>query len=201
MQMMRYDEQTVIVCPEAYLLLKSELTPYGIKVIKGDNNPSPIYPDNILYNAVMVNQHLIHLLKKTDSRIIQQINKDGWHTMPVKQGYSKCSILPIGDQAMITADKHISIKASSKGIDCLLIRPGFIGLNGYEYGFIGGAAGCMDEQVFLTGHLDNHPDKAEIIKFIKKHGKEIIYLTQKPAYDYGTIILLKRRNHEESIFS
>ena len=78
--------------------------------------------------------------------------------------------------------------------DVLLISPGHIELKNEKYGFIGGATGHLDKKtMILSGHLDNHPDKSNIEKFIKDKGIEILYISKEPIRDLGTIICLKSK--------
>ena len=56
----------------------------------------------------------------------------------VKQGYAKCSTVLVNEQACITADTSIAAAVKQCGLDVLQIRPGFVELPGYPYGFLGG---------------------------------------------------------------
>ena len=76
-------------------------------------------------------------------------------------------------------------------MDVLGIRPGFIELEGFDTGFIGGAAFRISERALaFTGQLDSHPDKAKIEAYLRSRGIEPVYLTERPAFDIGSAVLL-----------
>lgn len=104
----------------------------------------------------------------------------------VTQGYTKCSVCVVTDEAIITADRIIAERAQSAGLDVLRIEPGHIFLEGFKTGFIGGASYKSDERtVAFTGLLDSHPDKNRILRFLKKHDMTPVYLTGEPLFDMG----------------
>ena len=55
----------------------------------------------------------------------------------LKQGYTKCSILPIREKAIITSDKNIAKELLNYDFDVLLLPSGDIILPSLNYGFIG----------------------------------------------------------------
>ena len=73
----------------------------------------------------------------------------------------------------------------------LEIAPGHIELEGFEYGFIGGAVFKLSKrELAFTGRLDAHPDYNNIIAFLDARGIAPIYLTDAPAFDVGSILPL-----------
>ena len=71
----------------------------------------------------------------------------------------------------------------------LKIRPGYIDLPGFDYGFIGGASfKISDTKLAFTGRLDSHPDAELITEFASLHNVDIVYITDKPAFDIGGVI-------------
>jgi hypothetical protein len=106
-----------------------------------------------------------------------------------KQGYAKCSAVSVGESAIITADKNIVRAAKAAGADALLISaaPEAIRLDGYDYGFIGGASGVLGDTVYFTGDISSHPDAERIAEFCKAHEKKIISLSNEPLNDVGGI--------------
>ena len=106
-----------------------------------------------------------------------------------RQGYSRCSVCVVNDNAIITADEGICRSAEARGVDVLKIRPGYIDLPGFDYGFIGGASfKISDTKLAFTGRLDRHPDAERIIEFVSLHNVDIVYITDKPAFDIGGVI-------------
>ena len=106
-----------------------------------------------------------------------------------RQGYSRCSVCVVNDNAIITADEGICRSAKAHGIDVLKIRPGYIDLPGFDHGFIGGASfKISDTKLAFTGRLDSHPDAEQMIGFASLHNVDIVYITDKPAFDIGGAI-------------
>ena len=107
----------------------------------------------------------------------------------VSQGYTKCAACIVNEQSIITSDASVSRAAKNAGMDVLEITPGNIALDGFDYGFIGGASFKINNNVIaFTGTLDAHPDKEQILCFVAKHGLEPVFLTQEPIFDIGGAI-------------
>ncbi len=181
----------VIINPQIYSQMAPKLVKEGVQLITGRTVLEATYPLNIAYNALKIEDYLLHKIDHTDPVIVQYLSHSDQSLVNVKQGYTKCASTKIDEHAIITADDGIYQTVKKLGFEALLIRPGYIDLLGYPYGFIGGASGFCDNKVFFTGHLNKHPDKAFIYDFIKSLGYQIVLLSDKPAYDYGTLIFLE----------
>lgn len=109
----------------------------------------------------------------------------------VAQGYSRCAVVAADDHSIISADPGICRAARTAGMDVLQIAPGFVQLDGFPYGFLGGAViRLTDNTVAFTGKLDDHPDKNRIVDFLHDHGQTVRFLTDKPVFDVGGGIFL-----------
>ncbi len=75
-------------------------------------------------------------------------------------------------------------------IDLLLIEKGHVALEGFEYGFLGGASGCVEDTVYFNGDLSVHPDFERIRDFIRAHGYSLKYFEGETLADIGSIIYL-----------
>ena len=106
----------------------------------------------------------------------------------VRQGYTRCAALIADDHSIITADASVSSASKKAGMDVLDITPGHIILDGYDTGFIGGASFIINDTVYFTGTLDEHPDRERIIGFLAKRGKRAVFLTEGPVFDIGGAI-------------
>ena len=189
MQPISYD--TLLIAPNVYEYYREILSPLGIKVIKGQTKLKKKYPYDIAYNVARLKDIAIHNLKYTDEVLKFYLKKQNIETLNIKQGYSKCSLAIIDDTSGITADKYMYKSLANKGYEILLIKPGYVELKGYDYGFIGGTCGNFSKKVILfSGVLNNHPDSEKIVCFIKSRNKEIKILSKKPIIDIGTIITL-----------
>lgn len=185
------DEKTLIVAPNLFEEYYKKLSPFGINIIRGEIYLSNKYPKDISYNLGRINNMAIHNFKWTDLRLKRELEKRKIELIQVPQGYTKCSLAIIDNNAGITADKIIYEKLKSLGCDMILIEPGHIELPGFNYGFIGGCMGKVSEdEIIISGSLKAHPDYEKIIKFIKKYNKEIIYLAEDKLIDLGTIIVM-----------
>lgn len=158
--------------------------------IRGQSIVQPAYPYDCAYNCVCTGIVAFHNTKATDTAIQEILHRCSVPLIHVKQGYSKCSTCIVNTHAIITPDKTIHRAAPKNNITSLLIQPGTIILPGYPYGFLGGASGLCHDTVYITGTLSKHPDTAKIEDFIRNHGKNIIYLSNLPAIDIGSIFFL-----------
>ena len=70
------------------------------------------YPHDILLNAAPIGDHLFCLPEYTANEI-----KEGYRVVPIRQGYAKCSTVPVGERALITADPSIARAAQVNGIE------------------------------------------------------------------------------------
>lgn len=152
---------------------------------------SDTYPHDVRLNCVLMGNTLIANAHTVSADIITAAEQKGLQLLHVNQGYTKCSVAPIGENALITADASIERAARQLEIDVLKITEGHVGLNGYNTGFIGGASGAYSNKLLFCGQLSSHPDAAKISEFCLRHGKAPVSLTNAPLYDYGTIIILE----------
>lgn len=158
----------------------------GIKLICGETELSCNYPGDIAYNVKVVGETVFHKYDYTDP-VLRTVLCDK-NFIDVSQGYSGCSICKVSDNAIITADKLIHKRAEENGLDSLLISCGHIELEGFDYGFIGGASFYADSRIYFFGDVSKHPDFFKIDKFCKNHGTEIVILCNEQLTDYGGAI-------------
>ena len=148
------------------------------------------YPLDIAYNVACTGNTAIHKMKNTAPEIIKYFTENNIDLINTKQGYSKCSTLIAGSKSIITSDNSIHKSAEANGLDSLLIMPGFFDLPGYNYGFIGGASGQLEKTILMSGRIDHHPDYEKITDFLKSRGMDILYLSENPAVDIGSILII-----------
>lgn len=144
------------------------------------------YPLDAVLCAAGVGELFFHQPKICHSALLKALKG---RFIPVKQGYAKCALCPITDRSVITSDPGIAAAATDAGFEVLLISPGYIKLDGFPYGFIGGAAFRLSPQLIVfTGRLDHHPDKSRIKRFLAQKGMDAVFLTDKPIFDVGSIL-------------
>jgi hypothetical protein len=136
------------------------------------------YPENILLNCLFLNNTLYGKLDSTDDSVIHYCRNNNIKLVNVNQGYTRCSTLAINNKAAITADKSIEKALKNNGVEVLLIEPGYIKLDGFDYGFIGGASFCDNNKVFFFGNIEMHPDHSKISEFIYDHNSDLEVLCQ-----------------------
>ncbi len=148
------------------------------------------YPFDCALNALRIANKLI-CGKHTAPEIIRYCNDNELEVLRCAQGYARCSVCVVNDNAVITADPSISSICLKQGMDVLKISPGHIRLPGYPYGFIGGCCGLIDQNTLaFTGAPENHPDGQKIIDFLAKHHVKYISLTEDALTDIGGFIPL-----------
>lgn len=176
----------VIASQSAYHSIVNSLT-CDIAIIKASAQ-QPLYPGDAGLCICRTGTFTIYNPKSIDPIAKPYLDGIG---IPVQQGYTKCSVCVVSENSIITSDRIIEAKARSAGMDVLPIVPGHIKLDGYEYGFIGGATFLTERNVLaFTGHLNEHPDKSIILAFLATHGVKPVFLTDKPLFDVGSAISL-----------
>lgn len=182
------NRHTIIVNKNINLSFKELLKTKNINFIESDSTLSFKYPSNISLNAYITDNYLVHNLKFTDKKILDYCkNKKIIH---VNQGYTKCSILPLREKAIITNDTGIYNKLKSENFDILLLPFGDIELSGFNYGFIGGVGGMIsNDSMAFFGSLDNYAFGNEVKKFLYKYDIKPIYLSNTKLIDRGSLLV------------
>ena len=177
----------IVVAKGLYPHIVKELTNIGVPVIPSGEQ-GLVYPKDAGLCVCRTGRYTIYNPKKSDPVLEPYLDLD---RIAVNQGYTRCSVCAVSDEAIITADDGISSAASKKGLDVLKIAPGHISLDGYGYGFIGGATVKPSRNtIAFTGVLDEHPDKDRILQFLQKYYVEPVFLTKTLIFDIGGAIAL-----------
>ena len=165
----------------------------GYCVVLCDCVPQSTYPHDVLFNIARVGKNVFANMKHIDQKVKRYLADNGYSLHHVNQGYSKCSTVIIGENAIITADRGIAKKAIALEIDVLLINNSSDGvrLDGYAYGFLGGACGIYEGTLYACGDISLHPDFDRINEFCGAHGISICSLSSDRLYDVGGIFFLK----------
>ena len=120
--------------------------------------------------------------------VFKQILSTDKEIIDTNQGYTKCSIAVVSDNAIITDDVDIYKKCKKK-IDVCFVEKNSVRLNGYNYGFIGGCCGKISkDKLAFFGDVNYHKNSKEIKEFCYKYDVECISLSNLPLYDYGSLI-------------
>ena len=151
---------------------------YEHKLTTGTKYPN----DCVLNNLCSKEWAIVHKKNNVLNEQFQRIIK-------VNQGYVKCSVCQVADNAIITADKSIAKAAALLGLDVLITTNDTIELNGYDNGFIGGTCGKISKhELVFFGNIKTHPDNKNIVSFCRNHNVDCISLLNTPLTDYGSLI-------------
>lgn len=150
---------------------------------------SNTYPGDVILNSLVLDNFFIHNLKYTDENLLK--SQKSKKLINVPQGYTKCSILPVNDSALITTDIGIYKILIKHNFDILLLPPGDILLPSLNYGFIGGVGGMISkDKMAFFGDLDSYKWGNEIKNFLYKYDISPIYLRKGKLIDRGSLLTL-----------
>ena len=93
-------DDALIYAPNAPKRIIKELKKRKIKLIEGKKEVGKKYPETVPYNAVGIGNLLIHNLKHTDETILSSYENH----INVNQGYTRCNLLALNENAFITSD-------------------------------------------------------------------------------------------------
>ena len=184
------------ICNDEYFNIASDvfkkINALGYSPIITDEVPRKNYPYDVLLNSLKIGNKIFGLKKAMSKALISFADSNGFEIINVNQGYTKCSVCPISENAIITADEGIAATAKVNGVDVLKITDGYVELKGYNTGFIGGASGVFDDKVYFCGNIYKHPDAEKIIDFCAKYQKSCISLSNEPLFDVGTLFFIRK---------
>lgn len=188
-------KEKIVVENTMYENLKSQLKNMKEILVKGMSIVQNEYPNDIYYNVCIVGNKAIHNFKYTDSKIVQELKKNNFELINVKQGYSNCSIAVIDENSIILSDRGLYNVLKDSGFDVLFLdyKPNIklFNENG-KYsemsGFIGGAITRIANNIIIFGDLNKIDNNGYIRSFIKERNLEIIDFKGLDVVDYGGII-------------
>lgn len=182
MTIMHMGKNKFICAPDAYEYYKSVLP--NAQIIRGAVDIKPEYPHDVIYNITILGGFTFMNTATEQAKIT-----NNGKIIEIRQGYTKCSICIVSENAIITADTGIAHAARENNIDALLISAGNIELTGMNYGFIGGSTGLIaPDTLAVNGDITTHPDGMAITEFCASHGVTIIPLKSGKIRDIGSIL-------------
>lgn len=146
------------------------------------------YPLDVPFNACCTGRFFIHSLDASSPRLLAAAEKLGMISIDVRQGYARCSTIPVDESSIITYDRGIAKACIAAGLDVLTVEPGHVLLPGYDTGFIGGTTGVFEDEIVFAGDLSRHPDFLSIRSFIEDRGRRVVFFDDFPLTDIGSII-------------
>lgn len=181
-------QKELIVAPNLPQAYKELLHKKNISFKEGCLKVEEKYPMAARYNAVVTEKYFIHRTDISDPEILK--SSKHLKQINVRQGFTRCSLLPLRENNFITSDNGIYEALVKQGMQVLLVNPENIILPGHAYGFFGGTCGIYDDSVFFLGSLTHHCDGEKIKIFLKNLGYNIIELYDGPLFDGGSIFFI-----------
>lgn len=171
------------------IVLMEEMKELGCRVEVAENEPYSPYPFDISLNFAIINDMIIGKLDCADKKLLEFIELNNFNVLNTKQGYSKCSICIVNENAIITEDNGIATLLKNSQIDVLTIESNFITLSDAHYGFLGGASGKLSKnEIFFNGNIEEHPSYNDIKKFLSYQKVKPVYDKSYKLTDIGSII-------------
>lgn len=166
----------------------------GGKAVIADENLGYEYPLDVPFNCVIIGTDFICNSKTVSPQILGVAISRNLRIIDVKQGYTKCSLCPVRENAVITDDSGIEKVLLNNGYDVLKVSKGSVRLNGFDYGFIGGCSAMISRDILLfLGNFEIHSDKDRIKAFLQNYGITPQSLNGDDLTDIGSIIPLSEQ--------
>lgn len=182
----------VVFCHSEHLFAGEQILKFDIKCIKEKTGNK--YPKDVFLNCTIIDNMIICNPKTISSEILEFAYQTELTIIPVKQGYSKCSICVVDKSAIITDDESVFTAAGNFLNDVLFISKGSVSLKGYNYGFIGGCCGKLsNDKIAFNGRIESHMDANKIMDFLNRHSVKPIELTDTVLTDIGGILPLLQK--------
>jgi len=180
--------QELVAAPNLPAHYCETLVAQRIKFIVGKNPLGKQYPATAHYNALATQEYFIHHPAITDEVIKKLcINKK---TLVVKQGYTRCNLLMVGEEHALTSDAGIERVLEQAGIKTLFVDPDVVRLPGFDHGFFGGCCGIWMDTVYVLAGRDDFAQSAETESFVASAGYRIHWLTNEAPFDGGGIFFV-----------
>lgn len=168
--------------------LISRLQNLGFSVTKTKEDIVGEYPSDVKLNVALFGRNAIGAFSHSDETVVENISY--YNKFEVKQGYTKCSVLPVTENALITDDVSV-YKTLRNAFDVLLIDKGDIVLEGHDYGFIGGASAKISAgEVLFFGDIKSHRSCKEILAFLDRYNCNAVSFDGLPLTDVGGVVSL-----------
>lgn len=172
----------------------------GGKAVIADENLGYEYPLDVPFNCVIIGTDFICNSKTVSPQILGVAISRNLRIIDVKQGYTKCSLCPVRENAVITDDSGIEKVLLNNGYDVLKVSKGSVRLHGFDYGFIGGCSAMISRDILLFfGNFEMHSDKDRIKAFLQNYGITPQSLNGDVLTDIGSIIPLAGCHYVMSI--
>ncbi len=171
-----------------------ELKKIGIEAVFYNSQISSPYPNDIPLNVAYTGRYIICNSSYTAKDILRFANVNNIEILKTKQGYSRCNLCIVNDNAVITEDKGLAHLLKKYQFDVLVISSGDIHLSDTHYGFLGGASCKISHnEMYFSGDLNQHKDYENIVNFLNQYNVKPIYNKYRQLTDFGGIIQITEK--------
>ena len=182
MQFLHLGNTRALAAKQTYEYYKSKLPEFDITCV--DKVYSP-YPNDSLLNVTIVGEFCF-TSKLQWGKLEAFIDAQ---PIFINQGYSKCNICILNENAIITSDRGIEREALKNGLRTYFLESNEIALDGYNNGFWGGSSGLVDRgRLLLNGNIEKLDCFDKLIDIFKKEKIEPVYHKEGEICDNGSII-------------
>jgi hypothetical protein len=158
-----------------------------------------IYPKCATYNICIIDDFAVHNFKITDKVVLNNLIEKNYKLINVKQGYSRCSILPLNNKCCVTSDKGIYQELKKSNFDVLYLSQSDLDIKLFKSdgiysdmsGFIGGCSAVLGDSVIFFGDIDRFKCKDKLVEYIHSKGFKIKDFKNMDVIDYGSCIFLE----------
>lgn len=190
LQLLHLGNNIILAVKEAGAL-KAQFTKFGFATQEPFTNIGQEYLEHISLNFLLLHNHCFGMLSKMPLHLKNHCKNAGLQMVHSKQGYARCSVAVVTQNAAITADTTLYKLLITAGVDTLLVDPGDILLPGYDTGFIGGCCGLIaKDKLAFTGNLSQYHCGRQVLGFLEKHQVTPVYLSRGKLLDIGGILPL-----------
>jgi len=178
----------LIIAPNTKSPFIKELDESGIIYSFGNKHIGNKHPETVGYNVVVTDSHIIHNPAYTDISIIERCKNH--ESIEVKQSYTRCSTIHIGNNRFITSDMSIYQSLFDAKIEVLLVTTESIVLEGLKYGLFGGCCGFYNNTLFICGSLKYYADSEKVRIFTQEREINIVELYDGALVDIGGLFFI-----------
>lgn len=162
-----------------------------LKLIPIKDNISSPYPMDVKLNALFLGDKIICNTKYIAKEILDFADCYKYKIIHTNQGYTKCSVCVIKNNAVITEDDGLANLLKNYQIDVLKVSKDEVYLSDKHMGFLGGAsAKVSDDTIYFSGNLEKHRNFNEILSFLDEFNVKPEFNSNRPLRDFGGIIQL-----------
>ncbi len=151
-----HPDLTIFNLDNKSLVIDKNMVDYYKKSIKNEDIISGqevgnTYPKDSIYNVYKASDYYIHN-DYTENHIQKYMKEGNYKHLYSKQGYSRCSIVPMADK-ILTSDYGI-YKSLKNKIEVVLLKKERISLDGFANGFLGGCCGFFEDTLLFNGNIE-----------------------------------------------